>query len=293
MKKYYLFFIIIFINIIIITGCKSSKEKEVTLEITDVSIPETVEEVVEEVVDATVEAPPNSKQSSDVSESSQENTISTERKLIKEADLVWEANNINKTHQSIIQLSKKFDAYIADDNQYKDDYTISNKMTVKVPAKDFDAFINSLSNDVNKFDRKSIKVLDVTEEYVDVATRIKTKKELEQRYIEILKHARNVEEILNVEAQLNQVRLEIEIAEGRMKMLNHQTTLSTINIEFYETTSAPVGFFGKLGNSFVEGWNGILYFILGMVRLWPLCLFIFALIYLIIKRRRLKINQRK
>lgn len=264
-------------------SCKSQKSEEVAMSYA----------ITEDVTTEAEDASANYKQSSDVSESSQESTIPIERKLIKEADLVWETNNINKTHQSIIQLSKKFDAYIADDNQYKDDYTISNKMTVKVPAKDFDTFINSLSNDVSKFDRKSIKVLDVTEEYVDVATRIKTKKELEQRYIEILKQARNVEEILNVEAQLNQVRLEIETAEARMKILNHQTTLSTINIEFYETTSAPVGFFGKLGKSFVDGWNGILYFILGLVRLWPLCLFIFAVVYLIIKRRRLKINQRK
>jgi hypothetical protein len=225
------------------------------------------------------------KQEEQTTDANSKQEIVLERKLIKEADLEWETNSIDNTHQNISTLAKKFDAYIADDNQYKDDYTITNRMTIKVPANKFDAFLNALNNDVKKYDRKNIKVLDVTEEYVDVAARIKTKKELEQRYLQILQKANQVEDILSVEAQLNIVRTDIEAAEARMKVLNHQISLSVINITFYETTSAPVGFFGKIGKSFLDGWNGILYFILGLITFWPFVLAIGTIVYFYKKRR--------
>ncbi len=279
--KHVLFFIMLF-NIIIISSCKSSNEKSVNTNVSDLSV-------------ATNEAAPSAssipvadetyKQEEQTTDANSKQEIVQERKLIKEADLEWKTNSIDNTHQNISTLAKKFDAYIADDNQYKDDYTITNRMTIKVPANKFDAFLNALNNDVKKYDRKNIKVLDVTEEYVDVAARIKTKKELEQRYLQILQKANQVEDILSVEAQLNIVRTDIEAAEARMKVLNHQISLSVINITFYETTSAPVGFFGKIGKSFLDGWNGILYFILGLITFWPFVLAIGAIVYFYRKRK--------
>lgn len=269
-------------NIIIISSCKSSNENNKDSNVSDLPV-------------ATNDAAPSAssipvadetyKQEEQTTDANSKQEIVQERKLIKEADLEWKTNSIDNTHQNISTLAKKFDAYIADDNQYKDDYTITNRMTIKVPANKFDAFLNALNNDVKKYDRKNIKVLDVTEEYVDVAARIKTKKELEQRYLQILQKANQVEDILSVEAQLNIVRTDIEAAEARMKVLNHQISLSVINITFYETTSAPVGFFGKIGKSFLDGWNGILYFILGLISFWPFVLAIGAIVYFYRKRK--------
>lgn len=211
-------------------------------------------------------------------------TIPIERKLVKEADLSWETNNMSKTHQLLLEKVKKYNAYISNDAQSKDDYQISNSMVIKLPADKFDAFINELQSNVKNFDSKNIRVLDVTEEYIDVEARIKTKKELEQRYTEILKRANTVEEIMSVEAQLNSIRAEIESVEGRMKLLNQQITLSTININFYETTSAPVGFFGNIGKSIIEGWNSFLHFILNLISIWPTILILGGIIYFIYKK---------
>lgn len=280
MKNKYLLAQMVLISIVLFASCKSKNEmiKEMTVEITDAEPP-----ILEESADyASKESTSNSNTVND------ENVAPIDRKLIKEADLEWETNNIDKTHKNIAQLVKQFGAYVADDDQYKDDYTITNRMLVKVPAQKFDEFLSSLNKDVEKYKRKSIKVIDVTQEYVDVATRIKTKKELEQRYIEILKSAKSVEDILKIESELNTVRTDIETAEARMKVLNHQISLSSIHISFYETTSAPVGFFGKIGKSFVEGWNGTLYFILNVISIWPMLLVLGLLIYFIYRRRKKK-----
>lgn len=218
------------------------------------------------------------------------NVALAERKLIKEADLSWETNNMKKSHELVIAQVKAFNGFISNDNQYKDDYQYSNDMVAKIPADKFDEFLKSIQKEVKYFDRKDIRTIDVTEEYIDVDARIRTKKELEQRYLEILKKANSVEDIMSVEAQLNEVRNEIESAEGRMKVLNNQISLSTVRINFYEITSAPVGFFGKIGKSFIDGWNFLLKFMLDLITLWPFILLGVIIIYFIIKRRRKRLN---
>jgi hypothetical protein len=209
-----------------------------------------------------------------------------QRMLTKEGSLRWETNDVNKTHAAIITQAKKLNAYISNDNQTRNDYQITTNVVMRIPSDKFDEFISTLENDVSKFDEKRIDVLDVTEEYIDISARMKTKKELEQHYYELLKQTRNVSEVLQVEAQLNVVRGEIESAEGRLKYLKDRVSMSTLNLTFYETTSAPVGFFGEIGKSFISGWKGFLYFILGIISIWPVTIVILVIVIWIIKRRR-------
>jgi ABC-type uncharacterized transport system involved in gliding motility auxiliary subunit len=159
-------------------------------------------------------------------------------------------------------------------------------MQMRIPSDKFDDFIATVEKDVQKFDEKNIEVLDVTAEYIDVSARMKTKKELEQHYYDLLKQTRNVTEVLQVEQELNTVRADIESAEGRLKYLKDKVNMSTLNLTFYETTSAPVGFFGQIGKSFVSGWKGFLYFILGIITIWPILFFVIVVLYWLVRRRR-------
>lgn len=251
---------------------KSRSEKEVSMAV-DYSPPAT-----ESVSDAASSG--NSSSSSD--------PIVIERKLTKEGHLTWETSNLQKTHDDIVKQIQNINGYIANDNQTRDEYEIRNSIELRLPAAQFDSFVMNLSSKVRKFDQKVINVVDVTEEYIDVTARIKTKKELEQHYYELLKKTKSVSEVLQVEEQLNNVRQDIESAEGRLKYLNDRISMSTIYLTFYETTSAPVGFFGEIGKSFVAGWKELLYFILGVIRAWPLVIILTILLVWFIKRRRRK-----
>ncbi len=215
--------------------------------------------------------------------------IQPERKLTKEAFLKWGTSDIDKTHQHITALVKKNQGYISDDHQTRDEYQISSNMEIRIPAVQFDSFISAIESEEGRLDEKNIKVLDVTEEFIDVTARLKTKKELEQHYLELLKQTRNIEEVMQVEQQLSQVRGEIESVEGRLRYLNSRIDLSVLTVEFYETTSAPVGFFGELGKSFVEGWKNFLYFILGALSIWPILLLLGGVIFWWRRRKAKKV----
>ena len=211
-----------------------------------------------------------------------------QRMLTKEGTLRWETGDVVKTHAVILAQSKKYNAYVSNDNQTRDDYQTTTRMELRIPSDKFDEFISGIEKDVTKFDEKRIEVLDVTEEYIDISARMKTKKELEQHYYNLLKQTKNVAEVLLVEEQLNTVRADIESAEGRLKYLKDKVNMSTLHLTFYETTSAPVGFFGEIGKSFVSGWKGFLYFILGIISAWPIVLVVSGFLFWLIRRRRNK-----
>ena len=70
---------------------------------------------------------------------------------------------------------------------------------------------------------------DVTEEYIDITARLKTKKELEARYLELLKKANKVEEIVSIEKEIGNLRSDIESIEGRLRYINNAVAYSTLD----------------------------------------------------------------
>lgn len=217
-----------------------------------------------------------------------------EQKIIKSGDLRFETSDMEETYDAVHQLIKKYKAIVQSDSEDKDDYTFSRYLTLRIPNEHFDNFIKDLSKGVDYFDRKNISIQDVTEEYIDVASRIKTKKALEARYLELLNKANKVSEMLEIERELATIREEIEAKEGRLKYLQNKVSMSTINIEFYKAmerkAGARVSFGTKFVNAIKSGFNGISTFFLWLIEVWPFIIILVALIYFIRKRFKKKSN---
>jgi hypothetical protein len=151
--------------------------------------------------------------------------------------------------------------------------------------------LNESTKGVKDFDKKDIDVRDVTEDFLDVQARLKTKKELENRYIELLKKAQKVSEILEIEKEIGSLRLEIESIEGRLNYLKNQVGFSTLNIRFYNSLESETGFGADVKEAFSNGWGGLIMFVLVLINLWPLLLiFIGLIIILAIYRKRKSIE---
>jgi len=198
-----------------------------------------------------------------------------ERKLIKEGHIMFETDNLNATRKSIFEAVKKYKAYISSDQEYKSPGRKSNTIIIRVPADNFDNLLRDATKGVKKFERKDITVKDVTEEFLDVQARLKTKKELEQRYLELLKDAKNVTEVLEIEKQIGQLRSDIESIEGHLKLLQNSVSFSTLTINFYERIPNNVQFGQKFKTGFKNGWDNLIWFFVFLVNIWP---FIFLII---------------
>ncbi len=221
-----------------------------------------------------------------------EQRVIPERKLIKEGSLSFETDSVDKTKNYIEAKVKFFEGYIS--KEYSYDYTEQKQyiLEVRIPSHKFDDFVKSLSGVIVSLDNKDIQVKDVTEEYVDVEARIKSKKDVMTRYSELLKQAKSVAEMLDIEREIGTLQADIESLEGRLKYLQNQTSLSTLNLTFYEHRLKDFGFWSKIGKSLSGGWNGLLWFFVGVMYLWPLWIILFGGLWLLLrylkKRRNLK-----
>lgn len=218
--------------------------------------------------------------------------ITTDRKLIKTGSIEFEVDDVDKTKTSVASLVKEANGYISSDDQ--NNYAGSPRFSqvARIPSDKLDDFIVKIEALAKNVDAKNISTQDVTEEFIDVETRLTTKKELEARYREILKQAKTVKDILEVETQLNNVRGEIESMEGRLKYLTNQTAFSTLTITYYQTVSGNYGFGYRFFSSFGNGWDNLLDFIIGLLNAWPFVIMIGALIWFLLRWRKRRLAER-
>ena len=211
-----------------------------------------------------------------------------EQKIIKNADLQFETDDLEGTANRIKEIVTKYNAQVQQDSESKEYSSLRHTILVWVPAKNFDAFIGDIGKGVSYFDRKEISSQDVTEEFIDVEARVKTRKTLEARYIELLKKASKMSEMLEIEQKLSEIREEIESQEGRLKYLQNRVALSTVRIEFYKNIEmkegATVSYGTKIGNAFKGGFNSLSSFFIGIINFWPFIL-IFVIAFILIRKR--------
>ncbi|WP_161554553.1 DUF4349 domain-containing protein [Sinomicrobium soli] len=220
------------------------------------------------------------------SSSSGENKVEiAERKLIKEGNIEFRTDDLGATREIIYQAADKYNTYIASDQEFNNPGSKRNTLTVRVPADNFDAFLEEITRDVDQLDHKQINVRDVTEEFLDIQARLKTKKELEIRYLELLKQAKNVTEILEIEKQAGILRSEIESVEGRLEYLKNRVSFSTLTISFYETLPGHTGFGHEFRQGFRNGWDNLVWFFVALTNVWPFVL-IGVVLFLVIRKWR-------
>lgn len=199
--------------------------------------------------------------------------VAVERKLIKNGDLLFETSDITKTKASIESICKTLNAYTANESQNNYEDRIQYNQTIRVPAEQFNVLLQELEALAVKVESKNINTQDVTEEFIDVEARLKTKKELENRYREILKEARSVSDIVSIESQISSVRSEIESMEGRLQYLKNQVSFSTLHVSYYEFIGTDFGFASKVVRALAQGWDNLLAFLIMLVNLWPFIVF--------------------
>ena len=207
-------------------------------------------------------------------------TPTVERKLIKEGMLAFETADLEATKKQLAQAIKKHQGYVASENENNTSSRLNHTLVIRVPAKHFDAFILDATQGVDHFDTKDIHVKDVTAEFIDVEARLKTKKELEQRYLDLLKKANKVAEILDIEKQIGELRSDIEATEGQLRYLTNQASYSTVNITYYKSIPTQTAFGNKFKNGFFSGWDHFVWFLVGLVNMWPFLLIAALLVYL-------------
>ncbi len=215
------------------------------------------------------------------------------KKVIRTGGIEFQSEHIEEDYRRIGALLPQYKAYIENENQSKSSHRINYTLTIRVPALGYDSLYNAISNMAYRLDHRYSNIDDVTERYYDLKTRIRNKEALEQRYIELLKKATAITDLLEIERNLNQVRTEIESLQGQFNYLSKQVDLSTINVSFYEVLpyaydpSQRKGFGARVLSALDKGWQGFLSFLVVITMLWPFVFMVVGglFIFTIVRRR--------
>ena len=228
-----------------------------------------------------------------------------DRKLIYEAFLNIEVKNLNQTIHHIEQKVSENNGYIIESNKYgasNEETGPSAHLVVRVPQEKFDSFINIIEEGSNRVLERSVTGQDVTEEYVDLESRLKSKRVVEERLLTFMEQAEKTEDLLKISNDLAKVQGEIEEILGRKNFLQNKIDLATINVHIQENnvtlTSMNDGElntlektkeqFKKSINFLIVALSNLVIFFVGNIPIFLLLGIVGVLIWIIIKRKAKK-----
>lgn len=203
-----------------------------------------------------------------------ENSTLKTNKIIRKGNLSIESKDVKSTKKQIDNYINKVGGYYEQESTSAGSTYINLNLSVRIPSEKFDEFINSIENGEDKITNKSITAEDVSLQYYDVESRIKSKRAYLEQYQKMVASAKNVEDLLKIQEQIRQLQEDIESSKSVFNTLANQISYSTITIDIYHNDASgsaySVSFFSEIKDSFVAGWELIKNIFLGIITIWPI-----------------------
>lgn len=197
--------------------------------------------------------------------------LPVDRKIIRTGSLTYEVDDLDAARSTVLERAKAEGGYVEGDDRGEWGNVRSVTLRVRIPADRFDAFLGGIGN-LGRLENRSISATYVTTEWVDVEARLAAKRAVEKRYLELAAQAKSVEEMLQVERELGNVRAEIESMEARIKGLRDQVAMSSLTITCQKRVATTERFTPRFGVALKEGWSNLLRFLVRLAELWPFVL---------------------
>lgn len=159
-----------------------------------------------------------------------------ERKVVRSAQLSIEVEDLYGKSKLAVEVSERFGGYVADEK------TSANNawLELKVDTKDLDAAMNALAELGSRVISRAQQAQDVTEQYVDLQSRITTQRASVERIRALLANATAINEIVQVESELTTRQADLESLERRMAALSGQTELASVSVTMVKPGDAAV-----------------------------------------------------
>lgn len=157
------------------------------------------------------------------------------RKIIYHANIKLEVVDVAKSIDQIKSIIKQNKGYIQASSISK--HENSNKygeIVLRVGPSELDAAISQIKK-LGDVLNESLAGDDVTQEYYDIAGRLKNARLFEKRILKLLEtKTTKIKDVLEVEQELDRVRANIEQLQGTINYYNNLVGLATITVRLYE-----------------------------------------------------------
>jgi len=161
-----------------------------------------------------------------------------ERLIIKNGELTLLVSDIDASIRDITSVASQRGGYVISSEATSGSFGDAATVQIAVESAQFEGAMEDLKDTADEVLRESASGTDVTEEFVDLGSRMRNLEQTRDRLREFLDEAETVEEALLVNSQLTQIEGQIEQVQGRMNFLSQRAALSTITIRL-ETMPPP------------------------------------------------------
>jgi len=184
-------------------------------------------------LEASLEEPSSAVDRSLGSDPSSPTTV--EKKIIRTGELDMMVESVDQVVSDLTSMAERSQGFIQSAYVYEGSSgTKKGIVILKVPVAKFSDIFSEVKGLAEVVNSEQVTGQDVTEEYVDLQARLKNAKAEEAQYLEIMKKATEVEDMLNVSSYLSVVREKIERLQGQLDYLENLTDMSTITVELSE-----------------------------------------------------------
>lgn len=155
----------------------------------------------------------------------------SQRLIVRTANLSIVVQDTNEALRRISALATQMDGFVVTSHTSKVDQATRGSITIRVPAEKFDEAIRQIEALATDVETRDIRGEDVTEQYVDLQSRLRNLEATEAQLQKIMERADKIEDVLNVYRQLSETRGQIEQVKGRIQFLEQSAALSSITID--------------------------------------------------------------
>ena len=159
-----------------------------------------------------------------------------ERKVIKNADLSVVVKDPEASMKAISALAEELGGYVVSSSLSQSNYGPNNislpagSISIRVPAEKLNDVLAQIKKDAVEVTSENISGQDVTDQYVDLTSRLSAKQAAEKKLTEIMEAAEKTEDVMAVYAQLQQVQSDIEVLKGQIKYIDQSAAMSSVSV---------------------------------------------------------------
>lgn len=229
------------------------------------------------------------------------------RKWIITIDMYVETDDLDTLMQTLDQRINALNGYVEDQNIHNGSTYASHRyrnanLTVRIPDEKVDQFTQEVSDFANVVSQ-NLNREDITLKYVATSSRVTALETEEARLLELLAKAETMEDLLEIESRLTDVRYELENHASQLRLYDNQIDYATIYLSIEEVQEyTPVeepSFWERITGTFSNSLEGLgdgivnlMVFVVGNSPYLVVFAVIALVIVLLVKRAR-KINKKK
>lgn len=158
------------------------------------------------------------------------------RKIIYQAYLDLEVKQYPNVIQNIEETVTDMDGYLVSNHTSRlENQLHQGNLVLRIPQETLDSFFNFLENhDQISINQRNLTGEDVTDQYIDLETRLKAREQLEERLLSFMEEAKTTKDLLSISNDLADVQYEIEQIKGQMNYIENRSDLATVELHLIE-----------------------------------------------------------